>query len=90
MISGHLNEADGRVVRFPPRTAAASHRSHLGKAAITHSAPDYSSVPDLSKYERLESIDDYRHRMVVNAIALVFVTLLIFAGLWLVDMMAHS
>jgi len=28
--------------------------------------------------------------MVVNAIALVFVTLLIFAGLWLVDMMAHS
>jgi hypothetical protein len=90
MISGHLNEADGRVVRFPPRTAAASHRSHLGKAAITHSAPDYSSVPDLSKYERLESVDDYRHRMVVNAIALVFVTLLIFAGLWLVDTMAHS
>jgi hypothetical protein len=42
------------------------------------------------KYERPESIDDYRHRMVVNAIALVFVTLLIFAGLWLVNMMAHS
>ena len=90
MISGHLNEADGRVVRFPPRTAAASHRSHLGKAAIPHSAPDYPPVPNLSKYECPESIDDYRHRMVVNAIALVFVTLLIFAGLWLVDMMAHS
>jgi hypothetical protein len=28
--------------------------------------------------------------MVVNAIALVFVTLLIFAGLWLVNMMARS
>ena len=89
MISGHLNEADGRVVRFPPRTAAASHRSHLGKAAITHSAPDYSSVPDLSKYERPESLDDYRHRMVVNAIALVFVIVLILAGSWLVNMMAH-
>ena len=72
MISGHLNEADGRVVRLRPRTAA-SHRSHLGKAAITHSGPDYSPVPDLLKYECPESIDDYRHRMVVNAIALVFV-----------------
>jgi hypothetical protein len=30
MISGHLNEADGRVIRFRPRTAA-SHRSHLGR-----------------------------------------------------------
>jgi hypothetical protein len=79
MISRHLNEAGGRVIRFRPRTAA-SHRSHLGR----------TPVPDLSKYERPESIDDYRHRMVVNAIALVFVTLLIFAGLWLVDMMAHS
>ena len=89
MISGHLNEADGRVVRLRPRTTA-SQRSHLGKAAIAHSEPDYSPVPDLLKYERPESIDDYRHRMVVNAIALVFVTLLIFAGLWLVNMMAHS
>lgn len=89
MISGHLNEADGRVIRFRPRTAA-SHRSHLGRAPISHSPPDYSPVPDLSKHERPESIDDYRHRMVVNAIALVFVTLLIFAGLWLVNMMAHS
>ena len=62
MISEHLNEADGRVVRLRPRTAA-SHRSHLGKAAIAHSGPDYSPVPDLLKYERPESIDDYRHRM---------------------------
>ena len=69
MISEHLNEADGRVVRLRPRTAA-SQRSHLGKAAIAHSEPDYSPVPDLLKYERPESIDDYRHRMVVNAIAL--------------------
>jgi hypothetical protein len=79
MIPRHLNEADGRVIRFRPRTAA-SHQSHFGR----------TPVPDLSKYERRENFDDYRHRMVVNAIALVFVTLLIFAGLWLVDMMAHS
>ena len=88
MISGHLSEADSRVVRFRPRTAP-SYRSHRGKAPIGHSRPDYSPVPDLSKYERPENADDYQHRMVVNAIALVFVILLILTGLWLVNMMAH-
>ena len=88
MIS-HLNEAESRVIQFRRRTAA-SHRSHLGKARIAHSGPDYSPVPDLSKYECPESARDYRHRMIVNAIALVFVILLIFAGLWLVNMMARS
>jgi hypothetical protein len=51
--------------------------------------PDYSPVPDLSKYECPESDDDYRHRMIVNAIALAFTTLLIVAGVWLANMMAH-
>ena len=87
-VSERLNEPDSRVVRFRPRTGA-SHRSHRGKVPIAHSGPGYSSVPDLSKYERPESLDDYRHRMVVNAIALVFVILLILAGSWLVNMMAH-
>jgi hypothetical protein len=89
MISGHLSEADSRVVRFRPRTAS-SHRSHRGKAPIGHSRPDYSAVPDLSKYEPPENADDYRHRMVVNAVALVFVILLILAGLWLLNGIAHS
>jgi hypothetical protein len=54
-------------------------------------APDYSPVPNLSKYECPEGGDDYRHRMVVNAIALVFVSLLSLAGLWLVNVLAsHS
>jgi hypothetical protein len=47
-------------------------------------------VPDLSKYECPESEDDYRHRMVVKAVALVFVSLLSLAGLWLVNAMTHS
>jgi hypothetical protein len=38
----------------------------------------------------VESEDEYRHRMVVNAIALVFVSLLGVAGLWLVNAIAHS
>jgi hypothetical protein len=88
MVSGRLNEADSRVIQFRPRMSA-SHRSHRVKVPIGHSGPDYSPVPDLSKYERPESADDYRHRMIVNAIALAFVILLILAGLWLVNMTAH-
>src|SRR5262249_48018570 len=69
---------------------AASQRVHRGKALTGHYRPDYSPVPDLSKYECLESEDEYRHRMVVNAIALIFVSLLSVAGLWLVNAIAHS
>ena len=82
------SDADNRVIRFRSRTDA-SQRGHRGKA-IDYSAPDYSPVPDLSKYERTESDDDYRHRMVVNAIALVFVSLLGLAGFWLVNAIAHG
>ena len=45
-------------------------------------------VDDLSKFERGEDADDYRHRMIVNLIAFVFVVALIGAGLWLADTMA--
>jgi hypothetical protein len=83
------SDADSCVIRFRPR-AHASHRSHRGKVPIDYSAPDYSPVPDLSIYECPESEDDYRHRMVVNAVALVFVSLLSLAGLWLVNAMTHS
>jgi hypothetical protein len=65
----------------------ASHRSQRGKAPIGYCG---SPVADLSKYECPESEDDYRHRMVINAIALVFVSLLSLAGFWLVNAIAHS
>jgi hypothetical protein len=49
-----------------------------------------SPVADLAKYERVpEAPDDYRHRMVVNLVAFVFVVALIGAGLWLADTMAR-
>ena len=83
------SDADSRVIRFRSRMGA-SHRSQRGKSPIGYSGPGYSPVPDLSKYESPESEDDYRHRMVVNAIALTFVSLLSLAGLWLVNAIAHS
>jgi hypothetical protein len=66
------------------------HESHRGKRLIKLSEPDYSPVPDLAKYECSELDDEYRHRMIINAIALAFTSLLILAGVWLTDMMAHS
>jgi hypothetical protein len=83
------SDADSRVIRFRSR-ADASHRGHRGKTPIGYFAPDDLPVPDLSKYECLENEDDYRHRMVVNAIVLGFVSLLSLAGFWLVNGMAHS
>jgi hypothetical protein len=49
--------------------------------------PNYSPVPDLAKYKCPESDDEYRHRMIVNAVALVFTSLLILAGVWLANNM---
>jgi hypothetical protein len=83
------SDADSHVIRFRSRTGA-SHRSYRGKAPIAYPGPDYSPVADLSKYECPESEDDYRHRMVINAVALVFVSLLSLAGFWLVNVIAHS
>jgi hypothetical protein len=82
-------DADSCVIQFRSRTGA-SHRSQRGKASTAYSGSDCSPVADLSKYESPESEEDYRHRMIVNAIALVFVSLLSAAGFWLVNAIAHS
>jgi len=81
---------DGRVIQFRPRTGTSS-RSRGGKAPIRDFERDYSLVPDLAKYECPESDDEYRHRMIINAIAVVFTSLLILAGLWLANnMVVHA
>lgn len=50
---------------------------------------DPTPVEDLAKYERDETADDYRHRMIVNVAAFAFVIALIGSGLWLADTMAR-
>ena len=68
------SDSDRRVVNF-----------HRGRPAQPPPAP----VEDLAKYERAERPDDYRHRMIVNVVAFLFVVGLIGAGLWLADTMAR-
>jgi hypothetical protein len=46
-------------------------------------------IEDLTKYERSEEVDDYRHRMITNAIAFAFVILLVIAGIWIANKMAE-
>lgn len=73
--SGASAQGEQRVVQFRRRGA---------QAPLAARPP----VGDLAKYERGKEPDDYRHRMLVNAAAFLFVLGLIGAGLWLVDAMA--
>ncbi len=68
---------DPRVVSFRRRTGARTPAA----------APP--PVDDLAKYQQGTGTDDYRHRMIVNAAAFVFVIVLMGAGLWLADTMAR-
>jgi hypothetical protein len=71
------SQPERRVVKFRRGPAAA------------HPAPtEPPPVEDLTKYERSAEADDYRHRMIVNTAAFLFVLALIGAGFWLADTMA--
>ncbi len=52
-------------------------------------SPQSGAAPDLARYERDDQPDDYRHRMMVNLAAFVFIIMLIGAGYWLFDTMAR-
>ena len=73
------SQNEGRVIRFRPRGASRSG----WRWPVQRSQPDEPPVADLSKYERGPGEDDYRHRMTMNALALVVTTLLVVAGIWL-------
>ena len=49
---------------------------------------ELTGADDLSRYERNDEPDDYRHRMWMNLAALIVVALLIGAGLWIANTMA--
>jgi hypothetical protein len=72
------SDSERRVVNF-----------RRGPAGARLPSADPTPVEDLAKYERGESADDYRNRMIVNVAAFLFVIALIGAGLWLADTMAQ-
>jgi hypothetical protein len=76
-----------RVITFRPRAA----RSLPDRLSPGSSTPNLGASPvaDLQEYQRAREEEDYRHRMVVNALALAFCTLLAVAGIWLVNEIAE-
>jgi hypothetical protein len=77
--SSPSSDREARVLQF--------RRPRAGPRASNASG---SPVADLAKYERApDGPDDYRHRMVVNLLAFVFVVALVGAGLWLADTMVQ-
>jgi hypothetical protein len=74
----HPSATDDRVVDFRTRRA---FQPAGGR-------PESQPADDIDRYARDAEPDDFRHRMVVNAIAFLFVAALVLAGLWLADTIA--
>ncbi len=81
--------SDDRVIsiRTRRRFEAGSRNATPPSADLRHTS-DLDRAADLDHYERTAEPDDFRHRMVVNAIAFLFVTALVLSGLWLADTIA--
>src|SRR5207249_8509044 len=76
-----------RVVAFRRRSSGLSQN----RASRNEAPGEFSpiAVADLTKYQRAREEEDYRHRMVVNALALAFCIMLAIAGVWLVNEIAE-
>jgi len=72
----------GQILTFQVRRRAGTPR----RAPI---APEGDEpVDDLAAFEEEDGHIDYRHRMLMNVIAVVIVSLLISAGVWIADTIA--
>ncbi len=69
----------GRVLPFRRRGARAA-------PPASHPA---SPVEDLSRFERTAGEDDYRHRMLMNAMAAGVTVLLVAGGIWIANSLAQ-
>lgn len=73
------SKSEGRILPFRPRGSM-----------FARNVPRPPPVPDLEKFERApDEPDDFRHRMIMNALGLVATVVLIVTGIWIADVMAH-
>jgi len=77
----------GRVVTFRPRSSGPL--PNRGSRSEPPAKFDTTAIADLQKYQRAREEEDYRHRMVVNGLALAFCIVLAIAGVWLVNEIAE-
>ena len=87
LTTGNGASGDGarRVIHFRPRTGRYSPAPQPGHDVGWDA---HSPVADLAQYERTGEQDNYRHRMIVNAVALAFTVVLAAAGIWIAESMA--
>jgi hypothetical protein len=76
----------GRVLLFRPRGAP----PRAGWRWPPSNAEPDSPVDDLAKYERVETSDDYRHRMTMNLLTLLIAAMLIAGGVWLTTQLIEN
>jgi hypothetical protein len=84
------DDQGGRVLRFRPRGAPPSAGWRWPLPQFEQPQSEQSPVDDLSKYERAETGDDYRHRMRVNLLTLLIAALLIAVGVWLTTKLVEN
>ena len=80
------NDGSGQILSFHLR-----HRIGLPAARRSPITPDgdrVEPVDDLAAFEEEGGNIDYRHRMLMNVIAVVIVSILISAGVWIADTIA--
>jgi hypothetical protein len=77
------NQEKGRVLPFRLRAPG----SWNGKLRPREQAR--SPIPDLSKYSCSPEEDDYGHRMRMNLLALLVLSLIVCCGIWIVDNMSE-
>jgi hypothetical protein len=77
----------GQVVLLRPRHPPAGNDNRPPPRAGTRPA-EPPAIGDLSRFER-DGQDDYRHRMIVNALAFAVCIFLVVAGVWLATTLAQ-
>jgi hypothetical protein len=74
----------GQILTFQLRRRAGTPRH----APITPDGGGAEPVDDLAAFEEEDGHIDYRHRMLMNVFAVVIVSILITAGVWIADTIA--
>jgi hypothetical protein len=88
-------EPDRNPMREPAQVLKFERRSGRGGPPlpprlrpIAPDPPGAEQVDDLAQFEKDDGPIDYRHRMLMNVIAVAVVTLLVGIGVWLADTIA--
>jgi hypothetical protein len=84
-----LNETrqSGQILNFQLRRRI--DRQSLRSPAPAPVPDDADPLDDLSRYEEEDRNIDYRHRLLMNMIAVMIVSLLVGAGVWIADTIAE-